>query len=135
MGGFLVRTPQKRPDFLTSDDKQDDASDMLQFFEVLRNGQKIDFLAHFESFFVYILVHLMKYTPRCCQFKDFIKIYICGKIHQNSICGCEIKSFQRFLYWFSIQHLWNGPFLWFFGSLLPQILFDLAGNLTRGSLD
>ena len=35
-----------------------------------------DFLVHFESFFVHTLVHLMKYTPRFCQFKDFMKIYI-----------------------------------------------------------
>ena len=33
LGGFLARTPQKQPTFLTSDDKQDDASDMLQFFK------------------------------------------------------------------------------------------------------
>ena len=38
-GGFLDRTPQMQLTFLTSDDKQDDASDMLQFYEVLRNGR------------------------------------------------------------------------------------------------
>ena len=38
LGGFLARTLQKQPTFLTSYDEQDDASDMLQFFEVLTNG-------------------------------------------------------------------------------------------------
>ena len=38
LGGFLARTLQIQPTFLTSNDTQDDASDMLQFFEVLRNG-------------------------------------------------------------------------------------------------
>ena len=38
LGWFLVRTPQKQPTFLTSDGKQDDVSDMLQFSEVFRNG-------------------------------------------------------------------------------------------------
>ena len=52
--GFLTRAPQKQPIFLARDDKQDDASDMLQFFEVFRNGpnwaQKIDFFAHFAPY-------------------------------------------------------------------------------------
>ena len=39
LGEFLVRIPQKQPIFLTINDKQDDVSNMLQFFEVLRNGQ------------------------------------------------------------------------------------------------
>ena len=39
-------------------------------------GQKIDFVAHFESFFIYTLVHSMRYTPRTCQLKDLIKMYM-----------------------------------------------------------
>ena len=38
-------------------------------------GQKTDFLAHFESLFVYGLLHPMSYTPRFRQMKDLIKIY------------------------------------------------------------
>ena len=33
-----------------------------------------------------------------------------------------------------IQHLWSGPFLDFFVTLLPQILFNLAEILNSGSL-
>ena len=90
--GFLARAPQKQPTFLASDDKQDDASDM-QFFEVFRNSpnwaKKLIFL---------FILHTMRDSPRICQIKDLIKIYICGKFHQYSICGCEIKKCQSFLY-------------------------------------
>ena len=84
-------------------------------------------------FFAHALVHTVRFTPRFYQMKDVIKIYSTGKFHQNRICGCEIKNFQSFLYWFSI-HEWNGSFLGFFRSLLPQILFDIAENVTRSSL-
>ena len=72
--------------------------------------QKIDFLADVESLFVYILVHPMRYTPRFCQMKELVPF-----IHQYSICGCEMKNFQSFLYWFSIHeiaHFWDflGPY-------------------------
>ena len=91
--GFLARAPQKQPTFLASDDKQDDASVMLQFFEVFRNGpnwaQKLIFL---------LILHPMRDPPRICEMKDLIKIYICGKFHQYRICGCEIKKCQSFLY-------------------------------------
>ena len=63
---------------LNSDDMQDDASDM--------------------PFFVYAFLHPMSYTPRFFQVKDIIKIYICGKFHQYSICGCGVKKFQSFSY-------------------------------------
>ena len=39
----------------------------------------------------------MNYAPKFCEMKDLIKICICGKFHQYSICGCEIKKFQSFL--------------------------------------
>ena len=123
----MVRTPKNQLTFLASDDKQDDASDMLQFLEVLRNGQnwakKLILSVHFESLFVYLLVHPMRYIPRFCQLKDLIKVYICGKFHYCSICGYEIKNFQSFLFWFIINEM--VPF-WDCLGPLPQILFDLA---------
>ena len=75
---------QKQRTFLTSDDKHDDASDIVQVFEVF----------------------------------SFIKIYICGKFHQYSICGCEVKDFQGFLYWFSIHEM--APFCDFLGPFSPK---------------
>ena len=59
LGGFFIRTAQKQPTFLTGDDKQDDVSDMLQFFEVLRYGRnwakKLTFLLILsQTFFVLI---------------------------------------------------------------------------------
>ena len=68
-------------------------------------GQKADFLFILRVFFVYTFLHPMSYAQRFCQMKDFIKIYICGKSHQYSICGCEVKNFQSFSYWFSIDEL------------------------------
>ena len=87
---------------LNSDDMQDDASDMprllLKYWEMVEIGLQTDILAHFESFFVYAFLHPMSYTPRFFQVKDIIKIYICGKFHQYSICGCGVKKFQSFSY-------------------------------------
>ena len=70
-------------EILTSDDMQDDASDMLQFLWSIKKwsklGQKTDILTHFKVF-CYTHLHPMSYTPRYCQMKDIIKIYICGKL-------------------------------------------------------
>ena len=99
LGEFLVRIPQKQPTFLTINDKQDDVSNMLQFFEVLRNGQnwaKNWFFAHFESFFLYTIVHPMRQNPRFCQLKDLLR-YICGTFYQYSICGCENQKKSKIL--------------------------------------
>ena len=46
-----------------------------------------------------------------------------------TICGCEIKIFRSFSYQFSI----HGPSLFFFLSLLPQVLFHLVEILTRST--
>ena len=102
----------------------------MVFMEVLGNVQnwaKKSFLLFF-FFFVYTLLQLMSYTPRFCQMKDLIKIYICGKFHQYSICGCEVKDFwidSAFMKW---------PLLVFFRPLLSQTLLNLAEILIRGSL-
>ena len=90
-------------------------------------GQKTDFLSHFGSFFC---LRSMNYTPRFCQMKDLINTYICGKFHQYSICGWEIKNFQSFLYWFSIHEMAS---FWVFWLLFPQLLFNLDEILIRGS--
>ena len=57
LGGFLARVPQKQPVFLTSDDKQDDASDMLQVFEVFRNG-----LNSAKKVIFWLILHPMRQT-------------------------------------------------------------------------
>ena len=59
---------------------------------MVKIGPKI-LLAHFVSFFLYTILHLLSYAQRFCQIKDFIKIYMCGKFHHYSICSCEIKDF------------------------------------------
>ena len=54
LGGFLIRITQKQLPFLTIHEKQDDASDMPQFFEILRNGRnwaKKWFFCSFWHFF------------------------------------------------------------------------------------
>ena len=113
--------------FLTSDGKQDDASDMLQFSEVFRNG-----LNWAKKMIFWFILHLMRHIPKFCQIQDLIKIYIWSKFYQYSIWSCEMKDFKWFLYWFSIHEM--SPFLRFFAPLLPQILFDLAETLTIGNL-
>ena len=90
-------------EILTSDDMQDDASDMLPFLlkysEMVKNGaKKLFFYSYFVTFFVYALLHPMSYPPRFCQMKEVIKVYICGKFLQYIICGYEVKDFQRFSY-------------------------------------
>ena len=68
-------------------------------------GSKNWFSAYFESFLIHDLLHPSSYAQRFWQMKDFSKIYICGKFHWYSICGCEVKSFQSFSYWFSIHEM------------------------------
>ena len=82
-------------------------------------GQEIDFLTYLESFFVYALMHSMRYTPRFCQMKYHIMIYICGKFQQYGICGCETKNFRRFLYWFNIHEM-----ALFWGLTPPNIVWS-----------
>ena len=79
-------------------------------------GRKADFSNHFEKvfFFAYSLLHPMSYNPTFWQMKDLLKIYICGKFYQYSICVCEVNNFQGFSYWFSCHEWWG----W---ALLPQM--------------
>ena len=60
-----------QPTFLTSDDKQDDASDMLQFSEVFRNG-----LNWAKKMIFWFILLLMRHITKFCQIQDLIKIYI-----------------------------------------------------------
>ena len=81
----------------------------------------------------------MSYVPRFCQKKDLVKIHICGKFYQCSVCGCEVKVFQRFCI---TSESMKGLLFWGggvgggrdVGSILHQILFDLTETLTRVSL-
>ena len=79
----------------------------MVFIEVLRYDRnwekKPGFLAHFERFFVYPLIYPMSYAPRFFQMKDLIKTHVCGKFYQYSICGCEVKIFKSFFYYFRIH--------------------------------
>ena len=91
-------------------------------------GLKIDFLAHFKSFFVYAVIHNMRYTPRFCQMKALIKMDICGTFHQYSICGCEIKNFPAF-YMDSVSMKWLP-----LGLYSPKYCLILLKTLTISSL-
>ena len=51
-------------------------------------------------FCLYPLI-LCELRPRFCQMKNLIQIYTCDKFLPNSICGCEVKNFLSFSYWFS----------------------------------
>ena len=44
-----------------------------------------------------------------------MEMHNCGKFHQYSICGCQVKSFQIFAYRFPSI---NWPFLFFFSFFL-----------------
>ena len=73
---------------------------------MVKIGAKNWFLTHFVSFnFVYAPLHPMSYSPRFCQMKDVIKIYIYGKFHQYSICGWKVENFQSFSYWLSLHEM------------------------------
>ena len=98
---------------------------MLQFFEVLRNGQnwakKLIFLLILKVF-LFTPSYTLWDTPQdFANWKTFLR-YICGKLHQYSICGCELV----FLYWFSIHEM--APFWDFLGPYSPKyclILLEL----------
>ena len=113
----MVRTPQKQHTFLNIDNKM-----MHQIFssflkDILRNGQNWA-----KKLIFWLNLRVFLFTPyeihsKILPIKSLIKIYICVKFHQYSICGCEIKNFQSILYWFSINEL--APF------------WDLLGTCSR----
>ena len=71
----------------------------------------------------------MSYAPRFYQIKDLIQIYICDKFLQNSIDSASMK-------WPLFSEgggEGGGRGEGVFEPLLPQILFDFAEILNRGS--
>ena len=124
-------------ELLTSDDVQNDASDIVQFLlkykEIVQTRSKSWFFGLFWSdFFVHGLLHSMSYTPTFWQMEDLIKIYISVVSFINiAFVVVKVKIFKVFridsaaMKW----SLFGG-----FSALLPQILFGLAEILTRGSL-
>ena len=44
-------------------------------------SQKIDFLVHLEKFFIYVILHHIRYTPTFCQIKRLMEIHNRGKFH------------------------------------------------------
>ena len=116
LGGFLAKILKMLSilfEILTCDDMQDDASDMLRFLLKYQEMVKI-------GWFFYSFASLLtpdELRPKILTMEDVIKIYICGKFHQYGICGCEVKNFQSFSYYFSIHEM--APFWWFW-ALLPQ---------------
>ena len=73
-----------------------------------------------SSWEVYCICPLTPYElrPRFCQMKKLIKIHIRGNFYQYSVCGCEAKNFQGFLYRFGIHEM--VPFWVFLGSHFPK---------------
>ena len=118
---FLARTPQKQPAFLASDGEEDDASDMLKFSEVFRNG-----LNWVKKMIFWFILHPMRHIPKFCQIQDLIKIYIWSKFYQYSIWGCEMKDFKGFLNWFSIHEMF--PFFAIFCALTPPNIVRCCWN-------
>ena len=71
--------------------------------------------------FLFMPSYTLSYAPRFCQMKDLIKIYICGKFHHYSICGCDVKDF-----WIDAASM-NWPLFRVFWALtFPNILKLLA---------
>ena len=65
------------------------------YWSIQKNGQhwakKLIFQLILWPFFVYALLHPMTFdTHRFFQMKNLVKIDICDKFHQYSICGCQI---------------------------------------------
>ena len=90
------------------------------------------FFGSFCEFFLYALLHLW-ITPQ-----DFAKwqillryTYICGRFHQYSIWKVVKLKIFKVSSIDSASMKW--PLFGFFWPLSPQILFDLAKTLTRGS--
>ena len=61
-------------------------------------------------------------TPQdFAKWKTLIR-YICGKFHQYNICGCKVKNFQLFSYWFSIHEM--VPYSIFLGPYSLNIVWS-----------
>ena len=93
------------------------------FYSVQKKWSKFppknDFVAHFQRFCYYVLLHPMSYSQFFCQMKGLIKIHNRGKFHQYSICGYEVTNFQM------VSQLQKVGFQtgsgWFFAHNSPQM--------------
>ena len=89
---------------MTSDDMQDDTSDMLRFLLKYYDWnwtKKLVFWLILRGF-LFMPSDTLWVTPQdFARWKTLLRyiIHIRGKFHQFSICGCEVKNFQNFLYW------------------------------------
>ena len=84
---------------------------------------------------------LILFMPSCtlwvmaqdfAKWKTLLKYISVASFISIAFVVVTLKIFTKFFV--LIQYPWNGPFLGFFGHLFPQILFNLAEILTRGSL-
>ena len=78
---------------------------------MVETGPKNWFFAHFESFFVYHLVHPWDTPQGFANWKTLLR-YICGKFHQYNL------NVHFFLYWFNILEM--APFWNFLGPCSPK---------------
>ena len=81
-------------------------------------GQKANFVAYFERFFVYILLRPVIYAPVFCQIIRLMEVHNGGKFYQYSICGFQVIKFGMFS-WLCIIHEMI-PFGWFLGPFSPK---------------
>ena len=94
-------------------------------------SQKTGFLAYFDRFFDYTLLHPDKlHTPIFCQIKHLMlwrgrDIILVN--HQCSICGCQLINFQIFSC--LMQHPRNVASFWghlFLLTFWPEVISDKA---------
>ena len=114
-------------------------------------SQKTDFLAHFERFFIYALLHPIIYLRSFSQIKclmdiigSFIsvallvvklnvswKYIIIGRFISVALLVVKLQIFKVFV---AMQHPWNGHFWEVSAPSLPQTWLNFAEALTRGIL-
>ena len=56
-------------------------------------SQKTDFLALFQRFLIYALLHPKSYAPVFCQVKGLMKIHNHDKFHWCGFCDCQVINF------------------------------------------
>ena len=108
---------------LTSDDMQDDASDILGLYwrskKWSKLGQKTDFFGSFwEVFCLFPFTQFELRLKILVNERPSLSTYLRGKFHQYSICGCEFKNFRSFSCLFSIHKI--APFWDFLGPYFPK---------------
>ena len=94
------------------------------FYCSIKKWLKLSQKTEFWKFFIYTLLRPKSTPPKLCQVKDPIMILIRGRFYQYSICGCKVKNFQSFSYWFSIHEM--GPFWWFLCPYSPKYCLILV---------